>query len=110
MSDLYKRQSAVEAKIHRDEEDALFSGLKVKDNREDKQHSHFTQSEIKSGEQENDYRHELQDESELNNEGELIGYSEQIIGRINDMAPGIPNQDEVLNAANNEEEAGFAIQ
>lgn len=25
------------------------------------------------------------------NEGELVGYSEQIIGRINDMAPGIPN-------------------
>ena len=31
-----------------------------------------------------------------NNEGELVGYSEQIIGKITDMAPGIPNQDEVL--------------
>lgn len=38
----------------------------------------------------------LLDQSELNNEGELIGYSEQILGKINDMAPGIPNQDEVL--------------
>ena len=35
-------------------------------------------------------------ESELQNEGELIGYSEQIIGRINDMAPGIPTQDEAI--------------
>jgi hypothetical protein len=26
-----------------------------------------------------------------NNEGELVGYSEQIIGKISDMAPGIPN-------------------
>jgi len=26
-----------------------------------------------------------------------VGFSEQIIGRINDMAPGIPNQDEVLS-------------
>ena len=26
-----------------------------------------------------------------------MGYSEQIIGKINDMAPGIPNQDEVLD-------------
>jgi hypothetical protein len=32
----------------------------------------------------------------VNNEGELVGYSEQIIGKISDMAPGIPNQDEVL--------------
>ena len=39
----------------------------------------------------------LLDQSELNNEGELIGYSEQIRGEINDMAPGVPNQDEVLN-------------
>jgi hypothetical protein len=38
----------------------------------------------------------LLDQSELNNEGELIGYSEQILGNIHDMAPGIPNQDEVL--------------
>jgi hypothetical protein len=35
-------------------------------------------------------------ESELTNEGELIGYSEQIMGNIHDMAPGIPNQDEVF--------------
>eukprot|EP00347_Sterkiella_histriomuscorum_P014376 403361104 len=38
----------------------------------------------------------LLDHSDFNNEGELVGYSEQIIGKINDMAPGIPNQDEVL--------------
>ena len=38
----------------------------------------------------------LLDQSDLNNEGELVGYSEQIIGKIADMAPGIPNQDEVL--------------
>lgn len=43
-----------------------------------------------------DYLPEEEDQGELNNEGELIGYSEQIIGKINDMAPGIPNQDEVL--------------
>ena len=35
--------------------------------------------------------------SELTGEGELVGYSEQIIGKISDMAPGIPNQDEVLD-------------
>lgn len=33
----------------------------------------------------------LLDQSDFNNEGELVGYSEQIIGKINDMAPGIPN-------------------
>jgi len=38
----------------------------------------------------NDQKAYLVDESELNNEGELIGYSEQILGKINDMAPGIP--------------------
>lgn len=38
----------------------------------------------------------LLDQSDFNNEGELVGYSEQIIGKISDMAPGIPNQDEVL--------------
>ena len=38
----------------------------------------------------------LLNQSDMNNEGELIGYSEQIIGKINDMAPGIPNQDDVL--------------
>lgn len=38
----------------------------------------------------------LLDQSDFNNEGELVGYSEQIIGKIADMAPGIPNQDEVL--------------
>jgi len=27
---------------------------------------------------------------------ELFGYSEQIMGEIMDMAPGIPNQDEFL--------------
>ncbi len=55
--------------------------------------NHFNQSEIHpSGE---DFRGD--EPSELNGEGELVGYSEQIIGKISDMAPGIPNQDEVLD-------------
>ena len=46
----------------------------------------------------------------MNNEGELIGYSEQIIGRINDMAPGIPNQDEVLEAQRENGEEDYPYQ
>ncbi len=42
------------------------------------------------------YMAEMHDEQELANEGELIGYSEQILGKITDMAPGIPSQDDVL--------------
>lgn len=33
-----------------------------------------------------------------------MGYSEQIIGKISDMAPGIPNQDEVLDQLDGIEE------
>ncbi len=47
---------------------------------------------------EEDQRYQIApDEPSLANDGELVGFSEQIIGRINDMAPGIPNQDEVLS-------------
>ena len=54
--------------------------------------NHFNQSEIHppSGNDEGEgYRGD--EPSELNGEGELVGFSEQIIGKISDMAPGIPN-------------------
>ena len=57
---------------------------------------HFNQSEIQHLD-EDDEEHETNfNGSPGNHEGELVGYSEQIIGKISDMAPGIPNQDEVL--------------
>lgn len=58
--------------------------------------NHFNESEIyPTAGANDDFRGD--EPSELNGEGELVGYSEQIIGKISDMAPGIPNQDEVLD-------------
>ena len=57
---------------------------------------HFNQSEIQHMEDDEEGIDNIIKGSPGNNEGELVGYSEQIIGKISDMAPGIPNQDEVL--------------
>lgn len=81
------------------EEEASFTHFDDYENRagnhNDDNINHFNQSEIHPAGGNEDYRGD--EPSELAGEGELVGFSEQIIGKISDMAPGIPNQDEVLD-------------